>query len=79
MTTTLSQRGQIVLPVPIRHKLHLSAGDDFEVSIEDEDTITLRRVSHPANRGLVDLLLACPPPFEILARKGGDSGPLIAL
>ena len=76
MTTVLSQKGQIVLPVPIRQKLHLTAGDDFEVAIEDEDTITLRRISHPANRGLVDLLLACPSPFEVPAREADDSEPL---
>ena len=75
MTTALSQKGQIVLPVPIRQKLHLSAGDDFEVAIEDDDTITLRRISQPANRGLVDLLLACPAPFEIPARDTDDSEP----
>lgn len=75
MTTVLSQKGQIVLPVPIRQKLHLSAGDDFEVAIEDDDTITLRRISQPANRGLVDLLLACPAPFEIPARDTDDSEP----
>ena len=51
--------------MPIREKLHLSAGYGFEVAIEDEDTITLRRIPQPANRGLVDLLLACPAPFEI--------------
>ena len=76
MTTVLSRKGQIVLPVPIRQKLHLAAGDDFEVAIEDEDTITLRRISHPVNRGLVDLLLACPSPFEIPAREADDSEPL---
>lgn len=75
MTTVLSQKGQIVLPVPIRQKLHLSAGDDFEVAIEDDDKITLRRISQPANRGLVDLLLACPAPFEIPARDTDDSEP----
>ena len=75
MTTVLSQKGQIVLPVPIRQKLRLSAGDDFEVAIEDDDTITLRRISQPANRGLVDLLLACPAPFEIPARDTDDSEP----
>ena len=48
--------------------MHLHAGDDFEVSIEDEDTITLRRITQPANRGLVDLLLACPVTFEIPAQ-----------
>ena len=75
MTTVLSQKGQIVLPVPVREELHLSAGVDFEVAIEDEDTITLRRITQPANRGLVDLLLACPAPFEIPARERDDSQP----
>jgi AbrB family looped-hinge helix DNA binding protein len=59
MTTVLSQKGQIVLPAPVRQMHRLSAGDDFEVSIEDEDTITLRRISRPPNHGLFDLLLAC--------------------
>ncbi len=76
MTTILSQKGQIVLPGAIREQLHLRAGDDFEVTIEDEDTITLRRITQPANRGLVDLLLACPAPFEIPPREKDDSKPL---
>ena len=75
MTTVLSQKGQIVLPVPVRQRLHLSAGDDFEVAVEDEDTITLRRISQPANRGLVNLLLACPSFFKIPAREIDDSVP----
>ena len=75
MTTVLSQKGQIVLPAPVRQKLHLLPGDDFEIAIEDEDTISLRRVSHPANRGLVDLLLACPSPFAIPPRETDDSEP----
>ena len=75
MTTVLSQKGQLVLPVPVRQRLHLAPGDDFEVAIEDEDTITLRRVSHPANRGLVDLLLACPSSFKIPPRERDDSKP----
>ncbi len=75
MTTVLSQKGQLVLPVPVRRRLRLSPGDDFEVAVEDEDTITLRRVSRPANRGLVDLLLACPSPFAIPPRETDDSEP----
>lgn len=76
MTTILSQKGQIVLPGAIREQLHLKSGDDFEVSVGDEDTITLWRVTHPANRGLVDLLLACPAPFGIPDRDKDDSKPL---
>jgi AbrB family looped-hinge helix DNA binding protein len=73
MTTVLSQKGQIVLPGAVREILGLSVGDDFEVLIEDEDTITLRRIAHPANRGLVDLLLACPASFEIPERDKDDT------
>jgi AbrB family looped-hinge helix DNA binding protein len=76
MTTVLSQKGQIVLPGSVRQQLQLEAGDDFEVFVEDDDTITLRRISHPANRGLVDLLRACPSSFEIPARDKDDSTPL---
>lgn len=76
MTTVLSQKGQIVLPGAIRDQLQLQAGDDFEVTVEDDDTITLRRINQPANRGLVDLLLACPSPFEIPERGKDDSKPL---
>jgi AbrB family looped-hinge helix DNA binding protein len=75
MTTVLSQKGQVVLPGSVRTKLHLQPGDDFEVYIEDEDTITLRRITQPANRGLVDLLLACPATFEIPARDADDREP----
>lgn len=76
MTTILTQKGQIALPGVIREQLHLKPGDDFEVTVEDEDTITLRRVNHPANRGLVDLLLACPAPLEIPERDKDDSKPI---
>lgn len=76
MTTVLSKKGQIVLPGAVRERLHLQAGQDFEVTVDDEDTITLRRISQPANRGLVDLLLACPSAFVIPARERDDSRPL---
>lgn len=68
MTTVLSQKGQIVLPSAVREQMHLEPGQDFEVFIDDEDTITLRRISRPPNHGLVDHLLACPYPFEIPPR-----------
>ena len=75
MTTVLSQKGQIVLPGSVRKRLNLLPGDDFEIVVEDDDTVTLRRVAHPANRGLVDLLLACPAPFELPPRDTDDSPP----
>lgn len=76
MTTVLSKKGQIVLPGAVRDKLRLEPGQDFEVLIEDEDTITLRRVSRPPNHGLVDHLLACPAPFDVPPRAGDFTRPL---
>ena len=61
MTTVLSQKGQLVLPVPVRRRLHLSPDDDFEVAIEDEDTITLRRVSCPQTWAVLVLKLSTRP------------------
>ena len=68
MTTVLSQKGQIVLPSAVREQMHLQPGQDFEVIIDDEDTILLRRVSRPPNHGLIALLQACPYPFEMPPR-----------
>lgn len=73
MTTVLSQKGQVVLPAPLRKALGLLPGDDLEVGIEDDDTIVLRRISRPANHGLAALLRACPAPFAVPAREHDDS------
>lgn len=51
VTTVLSHKGQVVLPGVARLRMNSLTGDDFEVSIEDEDTIPLRRTNQPANRG----------------------------
>lgn len=76
MTTVLSKKGQIVLPSSAREQMHLELGQDFEVLIDDEDAIILRRISHPPNRGLVDHLLACPSPFEVPPRAKYFSPPI---
>lgn len=68
MTTVLSQKGQLVLPSAVRERLHLEPGQDFEVTIDDEDTILLRRITRPPNRGLIDLLQSCPYPLELPPR-----------
>ena len=76
MTTVLSKKGQIVLPCAVREQLHLEPGQDFEVFVDDEDTILLRRISRRPNEGLVDHLLACPYPFEVPPRSKDPVRPI---
>jgi len=64
------------LPSAVREQMHLEPGQDFEVFIDDEDTITRRRINRPPNHGLVDHLLACPYPFEIPPRSKDSSKPI---
>lgn len=45
-TTRVSTRGQIVIPQPIREKIHLEQGQLFAVHGEG-DTIVLKRVDTP--------------------------------
>ena len=71
MTTVLSQKGQIALPSELRKQMHLEPGQDFDVSMEGEDTIMLRRISHTPNHGLIDLLQACPYPLDLPPRAMG--------
>ncbi|MEZ4221984.1 MAG: AbrB/MazE/SpoVT family DNA-binding domain-containing protein [Polyangiaceae bacterium] len=78
MTTVLSKKGQIVLPAEVRERLGLLPGDDFEVTVDDDQTITLRRINSPPNRGLVDALMSCPHTFEVPPRDS-DEAPPVAL
>jgi len=76
MTTVLSKKGQIVLPAAIRERLGLEPGDDFEISVDGENLITLRRITRRPNEGLVDHLLACPEPLEIPGRSADMPRPI---
>ncbi|MEA2238055.1 MAG: hypothetical protein QOC81_2779 [Thermoanaerobaculia bacterium] len=60
MKTTMSSKGQIVLPAAIREQDHLEPGDEFAVErLEDGQYRLVRKRTLP-NKGLVDRLLACP-------------------
>jgi AbrB family looped-hinge helix DNA binding protein len=60
MTTTVSSKGQIVLPAGIRLQDGVKPGQKFEVERIDCGEYRLKRVKRPRNDGLVKLLLACP-------------------
>lgn len=60
MKTTVSSKGQIVLPAEIRHQDRIEPGQEFEVERLDRGAYLLKRRAAPPNEGLVDWLLACP-------------------
>ena len=60
MKTSVSSKGQIVLPAEIRRQDHIEPGQEFEVERIDQGEYRLMRAAQPRNKGLVTLLLACP-------------------
>lgn len=60
MTTTISSKGQIVLPAELRKLDRIAPGEQFEIERLDEGEYRLIRATPRANIGLVDWLLACP-------------------
>jgi len=60
MKTTVSSKGQIVLPAEIRRVDGIEAGQEFEVTREARGEYRLVLKTPPANDGVVDWLLECP-------------------
>ena len=58
--TTLSTKGQIVLPAELRSQDGLEAGQEFEIERLDRGEYRLIAKEPPRNEGLIDWLLACP-------------------
>jgi AbrB family looped-hinge helix DNA binding protein len=60
MYTTISSKGQIVLPAEIRKRDGIEAGQEFEVERIDRGEYLLKRRTRRSQVGLVDWLLSCP-------------------
>ncbi|GMV94466.1 MAG: hypothetical protein AMXMBFR82_42440 [Candidatus Hydrogenedentota bacterium] len=60
MKTTISSKGQIVMPVEFRREDQIETGQEFEIERIKRGEYVLRRKTPPRNEGLMDLLLACP-------------------
>lgn len=60
MKTTVSTKGQIILPAELRRRDGIAPGEEFEVEVLGRGDYRLVRRIPPANDGLVDWLLACP-------------------
>jgi len=60
MKTTVSSKGQIVLPAEFRKMDHIEPGQEFDVERLDQGDYRLVRHAPPPNQGAIDWLLACP-------------------
>ena len=60
MKTTVSTKGQIILPAELRQRDRIEPGQEFEVERIDRGEYRLKRQEPRRNEGLVTLLLACP-------------------
>jgi AbrB family looped-hinge helix DNA binding protein len=60
MKTTVSSKGQIVLPAELRQLDRIQAGQEFDVERVDRGEYRLVRREPRPNDGAVDWLLSCP-------------------
>jgi AbrB family looped-hinge helix DNA binding protein len=55
MTTTLSSKGQIVVPSPYRQRLGLRAGTRFSCRVNEGSLVFTPETPHPASRNRIIL------------------------
>jgi len=60
MKTTVSSKGQIVLPAEFRQMDRIEPGQEFDVERVDHGDYRLVRRAARRNEGAIDWLLACP-------------------
>jgi AbrB family looped-hinge helix DNA binding protein len=60
MKTTISAKGQIVLPAALRKKDGIKPGDEFTVERIARGAYRLVHRTRATNEGVIDWLLACP-------------------
>jgi AbrB family looped-hinge helix DNA binding protein len=58
--TTVSTKGQIVIPAEMRQEDGIEPGQEFEIERVERGEYRLVRLGPPANEGVVDWLLSCP-------------------
>ena len=60
MRTTISTKGQLVLPSDIRQSDGIEPGQEFEIERIERGEYRLVRLTPRANDGVVEWLLSCP-------------------
>ena len=71
MQATLTSKGQMTLPMAVRSRLGLEAGDQLLVTVQDSDTIILKRCPSAPVSDLRGLL---PRPKRGLSIQEMDAG-----
>jgi AbrB family looped-hinge helix DNA binding protein len=75
MRTTVSSKGQIVVPAEIRRQDRIEPGQQFEFERIDRGEYRLVRQAPRPNEGVVDWLLACPEKdfFQSISSESTDT------
>lgn len=75
MQTTVSSKGQIVLPAGLRSLDQIEPGQAFAIERLEAGEYLLKKLPNGNAEGLVDWLLACPEKdwFEPMASDSTDS------
>jgi AbrB family looped-hinge helix DNA binding protein len=60
MRTTVSTKGQIVLPAELRDQDRIRPGQQFAIERIEAGEYRLKKIAAPDSGGLVDWLLSCP-------------------
>jgi AbrB family looped-hinge helix DNA binding protein len=73
--TTVSTKGQIVLPAELRRQDGIEAGEEFDIERVERGEYRLVRRAPPRNVGVVEWLLACPEKgyFEPIESESTDA------
>ena len=58
--TSISTKGQIILPAQMRREDGIAPGDAFEIERIDRGEYRLIRIKPARSEGVVDWLLSCP-------------------
>jgi AbrB family looped-hinge helix DNA binding protein len=77
METTVSPKGQIVLPTRLRQLDRIRPGDQFAIERIQAGEYLLKKLAVPEKVGLVDWLLACSEKgwFQRLVSESTDTIP----
>lgn len=75
MKTTVSSKGQIVLPADLRSRDRIEAGHEFTIERLEAGEYLLKKMPAGDSTGMVDWLLSCPEKgwFEPLESESTDT------